>query len=103
MTRIKKHDLVHVLTGKDKGKRGEVIEILLKKGKVKVKGVFLQTRHTKNSTAGGVGGVRTEEGFIDLSNVMPICKSTGKPCRVRIKQLEDGSKARVSHRSGEVL
>jgi large subunit ribosomal protein L24 len=103
MIRIKKNDLVHVISGKDTGKRGEVIEILPKKGRVKIKGVALQTRHVKASKAGGVAGIKIEEGFIDLSNIMPVCGVTGKPCRVKAKVVDNGKKTRVSNRSGEML
>jgi large subunit ribosomal protein L24 len=103
MSRIKKNDLVHVITGKDKGKRGEVIEILPEKGKIRVKGVAIQTRHLKPRKKGESGSIKLEEGLIDLSNVMPVCGVTGKPCRVNVKILGDGTKSRVSNRSGEIL
>lgn len=103
MARIKKNDLVHVISGKNKGKRGEVIEVLPEKGKVKVKGIAIQTRHLKPRQKGGTGSIKAEESFIDLSNVMPVCSVTGKPCRVNTKIFEDGTKRRVSNRSGEIL
>lgn len=102
MFRVKKNDLVQVLSGQDKGKRGEVIEILPKKGKVKVKGVSLQKIHKKQSRVDS-GGIKKQEGFIDLSNVMPVCRSTEKPSRVRVNFFENGKKQRVSVRSGEIL
>ena len=103
MDRIRKNDSVHVICGKDKGKRGEVVEFLPKKGKVKVKGIALQTRHVKARKAGETGGIKLEEAFIAISNVMPICPSTDRPCRVGAKVLEGGKKERVSNRSGEIL
>lgn len=102
IARIKKNDLVQVISGKDKGKRGQVIEVLPKKGKIKVKGIALQTRHVKARKAGEIGGIKREEAFLALSNVMPVCSSTDKPCRVNAKVL-DGGKERVSNRSGEIL
>jgi large subunit ribosomal protein L24 len=103
MVRIKKNDTVQVITGKDKGKRGQVIEILSEKGKVKVKGIALQTRHIKPRKKGETGEIRKEESFIDISNIMPICPSTNKPCRVNVKVLEEGTKERVSNRSRETI
>ncbi|HEV2917202.1 MAG TPA: 50S ribosomal protein L24 [Candidatus Babeliales bacterium] len=103
MIRIKKNDVVHIISGKDAGKQGEVIEVLPKKSKIKVKGIALQTHHVKASKAGGAAGIKVEESFIDLSNVMPICKITKKPCRVNAKILENGKRMRVSSRSGESL
>jgi large subunit ribosomal protein L24 len=103
MVRIKKNDLVQVITGKDKGKRGTVIEICLQSGKVKVKGVSLQTHHMKARKSGDVAGIKQLEAFIDASNVMPVCHSTNKPCRVNAKILDGGIKQRVSNRSREAL
>jgi large subunit ribosomal protein L24 len=103
MIRIKKNDLVQIITGKDKGKRGAVIEVCHMSGKVKVQGLALQTHHVKARKAGDVSGIKKIESFIDASNVMPICPSTDKPCRVNVKRLESGVRQRVSHRSQEAL
>jgi len=70
--RIKKGDMVYVLTGKDRGKKGSVIAILPKKGKVMVKDVALVTRHVKARKQGETSGIKKEERFIDISNVMPV-------------------------------
>ncbi len=71
-SRIKKGDSVYVLTGKDRGKKGSVIAILPKKGKVMVKDVAVVTRHVKAKKQGDTPGIRKEERFIDISNVMPV-------------------------------
>ena len=81
MKRVKKGDQVVILTGKDKGKRGEVIEISLKKGKLKVKGINFVVRHMKAKKQGETSSIKKLEAFIDVSNVMPIGDS-GKPVRV---------------------
>lgn len=70
--KITKNATVLVLTGKDKGKQGQVIDILHKKGKVKVKGVAIVTRHKKPRRQGETGGIVKEEGYIDISNVKVI-------------------------------
>jgi large subunit ribosomal protein L24 len=69
---IKKGDLVYVLTGKDRGKKGSVIEILPKKGKIMVKGIAVVTRHVKARKQGETSGIKREERYIDISNVAPI-------------------------------
>lgn len=69
---IKKGDQVHVLTGKDRGKKGIVIAILPKKGKVIVKDVAVVTRHVKAKKQGETSGIKREERFIHISNVMPV-------------------------------
>jgi len=72
MAALKKNDLVVVLTGKDRGKKGRIIEILRKKGKVKVEGVAVVTKHVKARKPGDTAGIRKEESFIHISNVMPV-------------------------------
>lgn len=103
MARIKKNDLVQVITGKDKGKRGTILEVCPESGKVKVKGLALQVHHVKARKSGDVSGIKKIEAFIDASNVMPVCPSTDKPCRVNVKMLENGTKQRVSNRSQQAL
>ncbi len=71
-SRIKKGDQVYVLTGKDRGKKGIVIAILPKKDKVIVKDVALVTRHIKARKQGETSGIKREERFIHISNVMPV-------------------------------
>ena len=82
MKQIKKGDQVVVLTGKDKGKRGAVIQVEPKKGKVKVKGINFITKHMKARKQGEVAGIKKLEASLDISNVMPIDEATGKPVRV---------------------
>ena len=101
MARIKKNDTVIVTTGKDKGKKGTVADVLPKKGKVLVQGVNIVIRHAKARKQGETAGIRHEERPFDISNVMPICSSCKKPCRVRTKLSEDGKKARICCRCNE--
>lgn len=103
MERIKKNDTVVILTGKDKGKRGSVIDILPKKGKVKVKGIAIATHHVKARRQGETSMIKKEEAFIDISNVMPIDPKTDKPSRVNIATSEDGSRARIGNVSKEAF
>ena len=72
MAHVKKNDVVFILSGKDKGKRGTVIEVLPKKGKVKVKGIALVTRHCKARRQGEISTIKKMESYIDISNVIPV-------------------------------
>jgi large subunit ribosomal protein L24 len=101
--KIKTGDTVKVISGKDKGKRGEIIEIEKNNNLVRVRGVAIQVRHQRSKMARQKGRIDKIEAFLNASKVMPICSKTGKPCRVRTKLLESGKKVRVSHRSGAEL
>lgn len=103
MLRIKKNDTVIVLTGKDKGKRGTVLEIVLAKNLVKVKGIALVTKHVKARRQGENSGIVKQEGYINASNVMLVSPTDSKPCRVNFKTLEDGKKVRVSNRTQQTI
>lgn len=94
--RVKQNDTVMVISGKDKGKTGKVIEVLPEKNLVKVQNIAVVTRHVKARRQGEVAGIKKEEGFINLSKVMPICD--GKPTRVNTKMLENGTSVRVSNK-----
>jgi large subunit ribosomal protein L24 len=103
-TRIKKGDLVQVMTGKkvDSGRQGRVLGIDREKGKVRVQGIRMQKRHLKPGARASSrsGGIIEQEGFIDLSNVMLVDPGDNKPSRVRIEERE-GKRVRVFVRSGE--
>ncbi|GAB3117841.1 50S ribosomal protein L24 [Novispirillum itersonii] len=102
MQKIRKGDTVVVLTGKDKGKQGEVVKSLPTENRVVVKGVNMVKRHTR-ATQFTQGGIIEKEAAIHVSNVAHLDPKDGKPTRVGFKVLEDGSKVRVSKRSGEVI
>jgi large subunit ribosomal protein L24 len=97
LSRIKKNDTVVVISGKDKGKQGEVIELDRKKGLVKVRGVFLATKHKKPRSEKEVGKIVQEERFIASCKVMPVCPETKMGCRVKVRELEGNKKVRMSH------
>lgn len=100
--KIKKGDNVVVLSGKDKGKTGEVVRVLPKDNRAVVQGVNVAKRHVKPS-ASQQGGIQDKELSIHVSNLGVADPKDGKPTRVGFKQLEDGRKVRVSKRSGEVI
>lgn len=103
MLRIKRNDTVIVLTGRDKGKKGTVLELDQEKNRVKVGGIAMVTKHYKAKRQGETSTMRRQEGFIHLSNVMLISPTDSKPCRVSFKVLEDGKKVRVSSRTKQVM
>ena len=98
--KIKKGDTVIVLSGKDKGKTGEVTESLPKDGKVIVSGVNVATRHRKPSQANPQGGLEKREAPLFASKVALV--DGGKPTRVRF-EVRDGKKVRVAAKSGNVI
>ncbi|CCG39751.1 50S ribosomal protein L24 [Magnetospirillum molischianum] len=99
---VKKGDQVIVLTGKDKGKKGEVIAALPKDNRVIVSGINLVKRHQRQ-TPSNPGGIVEKEAAIHVSNVAHVDPKDGKPTRVGHKVLEDGRKVRIARRSGEVI
>ncbi|WP_332715433.1 50S ribosomal protein L24 [Pelagibacterium mangrovi] len=99
--KIKKGDKVIVLTGKDKGKTGTVLQVMPSDTKALVQGVNLIRRHQKQ-TANQDAGIITREAPIHLSNIALVDAKDNKPTRVGFK-IEDGVKKRVAKRSGEVI
>jgi large subunit ribosomal protein L24 len=100
--KIKKGDNVVVITGRDKGRSGEVLRVFPVEQRLIVQGVNIARRHTK-PRMGNPGGIVEKELPIHISNVAHIDPQTGKPTRVGYKLLEDGRKVRVARRSGEVI
>jgi large subunit ribosomal protein L24 len=98
--KIKKGDRVVVLSGRDKGKAGEVLNVNPKSERAVVRGVNIQVRHQKQ-TGNQEGGLIRKEGTIHLSNIALADPSTGKATRVGFKTLDDGRKVRVAKKSGE--
>ncbi len=99
---IKKGDKVMVLTGRDKGKTGEVLKTIPARDRAIVQGVNMVKRHTAPSQA-GAGGIVEKEATIHVSNLAHVDPSDDKPTRVGIKVLEDGRRVRYAKRSGEVI
>lgn len=99
---IKKGDKVIVITGKDKGKTGTVIEALPKRDRVVVEGVNIVKKHQKPTQMNPEGGITESEAAIHVSNVMLLDPKTNKPTRVGTK-IEDGKKVRVAKKSGEII
>lgn len=97
---VKKGDKVVVLSGKDKGKQGEILRAKPSEGKVVVEGVAVVKKHTKPSAQNQQGGIIEQEAAIDASNVMVVCPSCGKPSRTGHDVDEKGKKVRVCKKCG---
>lgn len=100
--KIKKGDQVVILTGKDKGKRGEVLRVLRTEHRVLVQGVNMVKRHQRASQT-SQGGIVEKEAALHISNVAHIDPKEDKPTRVGFKILDDGRKVRFARRSGEII
>jgi large subunit ribosomal protein L24 len=100
--KIKKGDKVVVLAGRDKGRAGEVLQVLPRDGRAVVRGVNLVKRHQRQ-TPSQEGGIISKEGTIHLSNLALADPKDGKATRVGFKILDDGRKVRVAKRSGDLI
>ncbi|WP_226647356.1 50S ribosomal protein L24 [Mesobacillus subterraneus] len=99
---VKKGDKVMVISGKDKGKTGIILEAYPKQSRVLVEGINIVKKHAKPSQVNPQGGILNQEAPIHVSNVMPLDPKSGKPTRVGYT-VENGKKVRVAKNSGEVL
>jgi large subunit ribosomal protein L24 len=100
-SKIKKGDRVVILSGKDKGRTGEVVKAMPKEGKVLVSGVNVHARHRKATQTSPQGGIERKEAPLHVSNVA-IATADGKPTRVRF-EVRDGKKVRVAAKTGELI
>jgi large subunit ribosomal protein L24 len=101
--RIRKGDTVVVISGVNKGRRGEVMRVIPKVERAVVQGVAMATRHIKPRGMGEPGGIREQEAAIHMSNLMLIDPRSEKPTKVGFRVLEDGRKVRVAKATGEVI
>ncbi len=92
---VKSGDTVVILSGKDKGKKGKVLEVSPKEQKVIIEGVNMVTKHVKPTRVGQSGGIVKAEGALYASKVMAVCPKCGKPTRIGHKLNADGTKSRV--------
>lgn len=97
---IKKNDIVEVIVGDDKGKRGRVLTVYPRKGRLVVEGINRVYKHLRPNRQNMQGGRLSKEMPIDISNVLLICPQTNQPTRVGVRYLPDGSKERYSKKSG---
>jgi large subunit ribosomal protein L24 len=102
-THVRRGDLVGVLTGKERGKRGRVLRVLPDGGRVLVEHVNMIKKHQRPTQKVRQGGIIEREGFIHLSNVLVVCGRCDRPVRTGINVLADGRKVRVCKRCGESI
>lgn len=100
---IKKNDKVKVITGKNAGKIGKVINVLQKKNRLTVENVNIVKRHTRPTAANKQGGIVEGEAPIHWSNVMLMCNKCLSPVRIKIRRLEDGKNVRVCRKCNEII
>jgi large subunit ribosomal protein L24 len=101
--RIRKGDVVIVISGKDKGKKGKVMRVLREEDRVVVEGVNLLKRHTRPTPRSPAGGILEREQPLHACKVMPVDSKTGQGTRIRFKALENGSKIRIAVKSGDEI
>jgi len=102
-TRLVKEDVVEVLNGRDRGKRGRVLDIDRKKGKILVEHVMMVKKHVRPNPARQIkGGIAEREAYFDVSNVMIVCPEDGA-VRMGVEVAADGTKARICRKCGKPL
>ena len=100
---LKKEDIVEVISGKEKGKKGKVKAIYAGEGRLQVEKLNIYKRHMKADQKNNKGGIVEREGKINLSNVLLVCDKCGKGVRIKRKKLEDGKRVRICCKCDEVI
>ena len=100
---LKKDDIVEVIAGREKGKKGKVLAFFPETGKLTVEKLNMLKRHMKGDGKTRQSGIVDKEGTIHLSNVLVVCDKCGKGVRLKRKKLEDGKRVRVCRKCGEVI
>ena len=101
--KIKKNDMVMVITGRDRGKTGKVMRVLPERGRVVIERLNIVKRHSKSRGAQSPGGIVEKEASVNISNVMIFCDRCNAPVRVGVKSADDGTKSRNCRRCGEAI
>ena len=101
--RIRKNDTVLVISGRDKGKTGNVVAILPKEDKLLIGGIAINKYHVKARKQGEASSIKKQESYISLSKVMPVCSSCKNACRVSFKVLDTGKKARICSECKQII
>jgi large subunit ribosomal protein L24 len=101
--KLKKNDMVMVITGRDRGKTGKVLKVLPEGGRVIVERLNVVKRHSKPRSATSPGGIIEKEAPIQISNVMFFCERCNAPVRIGHKIATDGSKSRICRQCKESL
>ena len=101
--RLRKNDMVQVISGEYKGKTGKILKVIPEKNRAIVEGINMIKRNTKPTPKNQQGGIVEKEASIDLSNIMLLCPKTGKPTRVGVSVLESGKRVRFSKKAKELI
>ncbi len=101
--KLKKDDIVEVIAGREKGKKGKILALYPGDGRLTIEKLNMLKRHTKPSTQNKQGGIIEKEGRMAISNVQLVCDKCGKGVRIKRKKLEDGKRVRVCVKCGEVM
>ncbi len=101
--KLKKDDIVEVIAGREKGKKGKILALYPGERRLTVEKLNMVKRHTKPSAQNKQGGIIEKESRLSISNVMLVCDKCGKGVRVKRKKLEDGKRVRVCVQCGEVM
>ena len=100
---LKKDDIVQVVAGKEKGKKGKILALFPGESRVTIEKLNMVKRHVKPDKKNTQGGIIEKEGKINISNVMLVCDKCGKGVRIRRKKLEDGNRVRACKKCGEII
>jgi len=103
MFKIKRQDMVQAIKGKDKGKKGKVIEVFFEKNRALVEGINLVKKHKRQTRQDQQGGIVQIEAPISLANLMVFCKNCNKPGRVGFIRAKDGTKSRICKKCKGVI
>jgi large subunit ribosomal protein L24 len=101
--KLKKDDIVEVIAGREKGKKGKILALFPDDGKLTIEKLNMLKRHTKPSAQNKQGGIVEKEGPMAISNVLLVCDKCGKGVRTKRKKLEDGKRVRVCVKCEEVM
>ena len=101
--KLKKDDIVEVIAGREKGKKGKILALFPNDGKLTVEKLNMLKRHTKPSAQNKQGGIVEKEGSLAISNVLLVCDKCGKGVRIKRKKLEDGKRVRICAKCGDVI
>ena len=100
---LKKDDIVQVVAGKEKGKKGKVLSLMPDQSRVKIEKLNMVKRHMKGDGKTRQAGILEIESSIHISNVLLVCDKCGKGVRIKRKKLEDGKRVRICQKCGEVM
>ena len=103
MAKIKKNDMVKLLTGKDRGKTGKVLTVFPDKARALVQGLQMVKKHARKSRDDQQGGIVQKESSVHISNLMVVCQKCSRPTRVGYSNLSDGTKVRICKKCKEII